>query len=191
MFDFDKILELDKILLRPIEESDFEEMRELTKNPDIWYYFTSDLSIPSALKTWIDTAIEARISKTRLAFTIIDKESGNIVGSSSLGSFSERDKRIEIGWTWIGEPYQGKGYNKLGKYALLKYAFEECGAERVEIKTDYLNMPARQAVAKIGFVEEGVLRSHTQVINNRRRDSIFYGILRSEWDAVKKKNGWI
>jgi len=60
--------------------------------------------------------------------------------------------------------------------------------QRVEIKTDVLNIPARKAVAKIGMVEEGVLRSHTQMIRNRRRDSIFYSLLKSEWKGVKEKN---
>jgi len=60
--------------------------------------------------------------------------------------------------------------------------------QRVEIKTDVLNMAARKAVAKIGMVEEGILRSHTQMIRNRRRDSIFYSLLKSEWEGVKEKN---
>jgi len=60
--------------------------------------------------------------------------------------------------------------------------------QRVEIKTDALNKYARNAVAKIGMVEEGTLRSHTQLIRNRRRDTIFYGLLSNEWEEVKKKN---
>ena len=72
-----------------------------------------------------------------------------------------------------------------------KYCFEECEAVRVEFKTDVLNLPARKALKKIGIVEEGVLRSHTQMIRNRRRDTIFYSVLASEWDLMKSKNNWI
>jgi len=62
--------------------------------------------------------------------------------------------------------------------------------ERVEFKTDVLNMPARKALLKFGAKEEGVLRSHTLMNHNRRRDTIYYSVLKSEWNAIKIKNNW-
>jgi RimJ/RimL family protein N-acetyltransferase len=56
----------------------------------------------------------------------------------------------------------------------------------VEIKTDVLNQRARKALLKIGMYEEGVLRSHQQMHSNRRRDTIYYSIIRDEWVNVKK-----
>jgi RimJ/RimL family protein N-acetyltransferase len=41
---------------------------------------------------------------------------------------------------------------------LLKYCFEELECQRVEFKTDVLNKPARNALKRIGAVEEGVLK---------------------------------
>ena len=52
---------------------------------------------------------------------------------------------------------------------------------KIEFKTDVLNIPARKGMQKVGLVEEGVLRSHTLMTNNRRRDTIYYSILRKEW----------
>jgi RimJ/RimL family protein N-acetyltransferase len=57
---------------------------------------------------------------------------------------------------------------------------------RVELKTDVLNLRARQAMRKVGCVEEGVLRSHTLMHGGRRRDTIYYSILASEWARVKE-----
>jgi RimJ/RimL family protein N-acetyltransferase len=62
--------------------------------------------------------------------------------------------------------------------------------ERVELKTDILNMPARRALLRIGAKEEGVLRSHMLMTHNRRRDTIYYSILKSEWNEIKLKNSW-
>ena len=129
-------------------------------------------------------------NKKRLAFSIIDKQTNSLVGSTSIGNISERDKRVEIGWTWLGREFQGKGINDQAKYMLLKYCFEELHCERVEFKTDILNVPARNALKRIGAVEEGVLRSHTLMTNNRRRDTIYYSILRQEWENIKTKNNW-
>jgi RimJ/RimL family protein N-acetyltransferase len=46
-----------------------------------------------------------------------------------------------------------------------------------------LNLPARQALLRLGATEEGVLRSHTLMTQGRRRDSIYYSFLRGEWPA--------
>ena len=67
----------------------------------------------------------------------------------------------------------------------MQYLFEACGFERVELKTDVLNVPARKAMLKLGLVEEGILRSHTQMIHNRRRDTICYSLLGKNGTAEK------
>jgi RimJ/RimL family protein N-acetyltransferase len=48
----------------------------------------------------------------------------------------------------------------------------------VEIKTDNLNERSKTALKKIGAKEEGVLRSHMLMHDNRRRDSIYFSISR-------------
>ena len=79
----------------------------------------------------------------------------------------------------------GTGVNHHAKFALLSFAFEAMKMERVEIKTDNLNERAKMALVKIGMKAEGVLRSHMQMHSNRRRDSIYYSMLREEWETVK------
>jgi RimJ/RimL family protein N-acetyltransferase len=74
---------------------------------------------------------------------------------------------------------------------MFQYCFEELDFVRVECKTDVLNIPARNALTRMNMTEEGILRSHTLMTNNRRRDTIFYSILQSEWSEVKAKNKWI
>ena len=59
------------------------------------------------------------------------------------------------------------------------------GAERVEFKTDVLNAQARAGLRNIGAFEEGVMRSFNPMPEGRRRDAIFYSVLRAEWPSVK------
>jgi len=190
MLDFKLILQTDEVILRPMISDDFNSFENLTKDKSMWIYFTSDLSDRADLHYWIDTALSDMENKTRLAFTIIEKSSDSPVGSTSFGNISFRDRRIEIGWTWISREFQGKGVNSQIKYLMLKYAFETLDFERVEIKTDVLNIPARKALLRIGAKEEGVLRSHTLMTHGRRRDTIYYSILRSEWESIKIRNNW-
>lgn len=178
-------LETPRVLLRLIQPDDFNEFSKITKDPVIWKYFTFNLADDDQLKNWIKDALQARESAIRMPFTIIDKDINKITGSTSYGNISFYDKRLEIGWSWLGTEYMGTGVNHHAKFALLSHAFEALGIERVEIKTDNMNERAKAALRKIGMQEEGVLRSHMQMWNDRRRDSIYYSIIKEEWEAVK------
>jgi RimJ/RimL family protein N-acetyltransferase len=112
---------------------------------------------------------------------VIDKQSGKLLGSTGFGNYFPRDQRIEIGWTWLGKAFQGKGINAQMKSLMLQYAFDALGMLRVEFKTDVLNLAARHALLRLGATEEGVLRSHTLMTQGRRRDTIYYSFLRGEW----------
>ena len=179
------ILETEKVLLRPLQLSDISSFIQLTKDSSLWKYFTFLLDDGAELERWVNIAITEREEGKRLPFTIIEKSTGKICGSSSFGSISYYDKRIEIGWSWLAKQYQGTGINFHAKFSFLSYAFDVLDWERVEIKTDNLNERAKQGLRKIGAKEEGVLRSHMQMPLNRRRDSIYFSILKKEWPAVK------
>src|SRR5258708_1671724 len=56
---------------------------------------------------------------------------------------------------------------------------------RVELKTDALNQRSRDAIRRIGAVEEGTLRRHTVTWSGRIRDTVYFSILDSEWPRVK------
>ena len=174
----DLVLENEKVLLRPLSRQDFPLLQELTTDSDQWIYFTQDLSIPEEFEKWA----AGHFNEDRLQLVVVEKSSGKIAGSTAFGSFSPRDQRLEIGWTWLGKAFQGTGINSEMKKLMLDYCFHQLRLKRVEIKTDVLNIPARKALQKIGAVEEGILRSHTQMTRNRRRDTIYYSFLEGEWN---------
>lgn len=178
-------LETDKVLLRPLQHLDLAAFATITNDPSLWNYFTLLLDDPAQLQKWVEIALKEREEGKRIPFTIIEKSTGKICGSSSFGNISYFDKRIEIGWSWLGRQFQGTGINFHAKFSLLSYAFDVLNWERVEIKTDNLNERSKQALRKIGATEEGVLRSHMQMPNNRRRDSVYFSFIRKDWEPIK------
>ncbi len=190
MINFEITLQNERILLRPTLKSDLGLFEKLTRSKGMWLYFTHDLSENAELKLWFSEAMKGKEMKMRLPFTLVEKTNNKVIGATSFGNISMRDKRIEIGWTWIGPEFWGQGMNQQAKYLLLKYCFEELGFERVEFKTDVLNTYARNALLRMNITEEGILRSHTLMTNGRRRDTIYYSVLKSEWDEMKIKNNW-
>ena len=180
------ILQTSQVLLRPLVESDMSAYHALAQDEGMWQYFSLNLADMDQLRQWMNAAFHEREMNTRRPFTIIDKSSGSITGSTSMGNISIHDLRLEIGWSWLGKAYRGTQLNRHAKFAMMHYAFDSLNFERVEFKTDVLNERARKGLQKIGGTEEGVLRSHMTMWNNRRRDSIYYSVLKSEWPEVKK-----
>ncbi|MBC6491941.1 GNAT family N-acetyltransferase [Flavihumibacter stibioxidans] len=186
-----------RVLLRNMLESDLEGFRQLTGDPNMWNWFTRRLDETGQLEAWVKEALVQQEGKLRFPITVIDLgaanhgwsgdsgESGVVAGSSSFGNISFHDKRIEIGWTWYGNDFRGTGINLHCKYLMLQYAFEVMAFERVEFKTDALNSRSRAALRKIGAREEGILRSHMLMPGNRRRDSVYFSVLKEEWPEVK------
>ncbi len=182
MIPLDLTLETDKVLLRPIEDNDYESFFALSSADEkMWKYFSLNLADPVQLKKWMQLASTDKAANTRRPFTIIDKASGTIAGSMSMGNISLHDLRLEIGWSWLGTAFRGTDINRHSKFAMMRYAFDELKFERVEFKTDVENARARSGLEKIGGVQEGILRSHMTMWNNRRRDSIIYSVIKKEW----------
>ena len=187
MIPVDLKLETSRAILRPIAEEDYNDFLRLARqDEDMWEYFSLNLGDEKQLRKWMDMAFADRSANTRRPFTIIDKLNGQIAGSSSLGNISMYDLRGEIGWSWLGKDYRSSGLNRHAKFAMMRYAFEEMKFERVEFKTDVLNARARKGLQNVGGTEEGVLRSHMTMWNNRRRSSIYYSVLKDEWPKLKK-----
>lgn len=185
LFAQDLQLQNDVVLLRPITLSDIDEYRKIAFDDAIWKYFVTNVGTEGDLEAFVREAVNARADRSRLPFTCIHRGTGQVAGGTAYLNISFKDKRLEIGWSWLAPAFQRSGINRNNKFLLMKYAFETLGFERVEFKTDVLNQQARKGLKGIGAVEEGVLRSHTLMPFGRRRDTIYYSVLKNEWPEVK------
>jgi RimJ/RimL family protein N-acetyltransferase len=187
MIPADLTLETKRVVLRPLSVDDYATFLKLAKEDfDMWYYFSLHLGDEKQLQRWFEIAFADKAANTRRPFTIIDKQTGQIAGSSSLGNISMHDLRAEIGWSWLGKDFRSTGINKHAKYAMMRYAFDKLNFERIEFKTDVMNERARKGLRNAGGIEEGILRNHMTMWNNRRRTSIYYSVLKDEWAGLKE-----
>jgi RimJ/RimL family protein N-acetyltransferase len=190
VFQFSKnlVLENERVKLFPIELAHFENLiPAATADEKLTQYSPFSIATPENLKQFIQNCLVDRRNEIRYAFAIFDKQTQQLAGSTSFGNISNKDQRLEIGWTWLGPDFQKTGLNVHCKYLLLKFAFEELGFERVEFRTDERNLKSRTAIEKIGGTFEGVLRSHTLMLDGFRRSTVYYSILKEEWPKVKLK----
>ena len=182
------ILEDDAVLLRPLEESDVENLLEFSINePETWKYSLIQVDGKENLTNYIQLALKAREKKTEYPFIVFDKKSGKYAGSTRFYDINLAFKTLQLGYTWYGKEFRGTGLNKHCKFLLLQFAFETLGMDRVEFRADNNNQRSIAAMKSIGCKVEGVLRNHMPTYNSdARRDSIILSILRQEWfDEVK------
>jgi RimJ/RimL family protein N-acetyltransferase len=178
-------LENEHVLLTPIEPGDRAALHDIAMDPSIWRYFITMIETEDDFDAFFTATVDDLAAGRRVPYVITDKSTGKVAGSMSVMSMAEHDLRLEIGWSWLGRDFQGKGINRWAKYLLMELAFDKLGAERVEFKTDELNVQARHALRNIGATEEGTLRSFNPMPDGRRRDAVFYSVLRAEWPSVR------
>ena len=101
---------------------------------------------------------------------------GELIGSTSYLDPVPEHKRVEIGWTWYRPDQWATAVNPECKLLLLAHAFDTLGLNRVSFVTDLRNERSQAAIAKLGAIREGVLRSHAITRNGRVRDSVLFAI---------------
>jgi RimJ/RimL family protein N-acetyltransferase len=180
-------LQNQKVILRPLQQSDEELLWPVAQEKALWIYGLKDLSIRENLNQYIKAALKDREDGICAVWIIIDPVSGKVAGCTRLAEISWKDERGQIGWTWIGKEFQGSGLNKAMKYEILKYGFETLGLNRIELKADERNVQSRKAILKLGATEEGTLRQHMKIADGFIRNTVFYSILKSEWPEIKAK----
>ena len=189
-FSQNTILEDDFVLLRPLQESDLENLLEISLNePETWKYSLVGADGKENLENYIQIALKARENKTEFPFIVFDKKSGKYAGSTRFYDINLGFKTLQLGYTWYGKNFRGTGLNKHCKFLLLQFAFENLGMERVEFRADNNNKRSIAAMKSIGCKVEGVLRNHMPTSGSDvRRDSIVLSILRNEWFEEVKEN---
>jgi RimJ/RimL family protein N-acetyltransferase len=180
-------LENEHVLLRPVSEADREPLRAIALDPQIWRYFVMRVSTDAEFDAFFDLGLADAQAGRRVVYVITDKRTDRVAGSMSFCNIAEPDGRLEIGWSWLGRDFQGAGLNRWAKFLMLRHAFERLGAERVEFKTDALNVQARHGLCNIGAREEGTLRSFNPMPDGRRRDAVYYSVLLAEWADVRSQ----
>jgi len=178
-------LENERVLLRPFLESDINDLEKISYTDGLWEY-GSKVKSRKDLEKYVEFCLMQRSLHNLYPFSIFDKQKNALAGVTMFGGIDFPNKRLEIGWTWIGLSYQGTGLNKATKLVLLKYAFDKLGMRRVEFKIDNKNIKSQRAVEKLGAIKEGLLRNYIIQSYGNSTGTFVYSIIDDDW--IKLKN---
>jgi N-acetyltransferase len=136
---------------------------------------------------YVQNALGSQAAGTALPFAIVLQATGEIVGTTRYHSIVREHRRVEIGFTWIGLPWQRSPVNTEAKYLLLTHAFEHAHCRRVEFKADSQNERSCQALLRLGATREGTLRQYMWSPHKGARDVAIFSIVDAEWPQVKAR----
>jgi len=175
------------VRLEPLSLDHVEGLARAGLDPELWRWIPTPVRTAAGMRVYVEIALGERTRGVSLPFAIIDRPSGETIGSTRYGNIVPAHHRLEIGWTWYTAAHQRTAANTEAKLLLLTHAFEALGAMRVEFKTDALNVKSRTALARIGAVEEGTFRKHVRAASGRIRDTVYFSIIDTEWPTVKAR----
>jgi RimJ/RimL family protein N-acetyltransferase len=180
------------VRLEPLAMAHADALWAVGNDPELWRFTITRVDSPEAMRDYVATALAEQEAGIALPFVTLEAPTGRVIGSTRFHTISPQDRRVEIGWTWLGRSWQRTAANTEAKYLMLRHAFETWGCVRVELKTSRLNERSRAAIRRIGGVEEGILRRHRRNADGTWRDTVYYSILDDEWPAVKQRlESWL
>jgi RimJ/RimL family protein N-acetyltransferase len=142
---------------------------------------------PEQVREGIESALRQQASGVTLPFATVEKSSGRVVGGTRFLHITPEHRRLEIGSTWIAQPWRRTAINTEAKFLMLEHAFERLGCVRVEFMADALNEISRRAILRLGAKEEGTFRNYIVRTDGEIHDAVFYSIIESEWPAVRER----
>jgi RimJ/RimL family protein N-acetyltransferase len=171
--------------LQPLQKEHAAQLLQAAADGELWKMKVTVIPGPDTVAQYIATALEGRANQTVMPFVIVRRDTGQIVGSTRFWKIDLANRKMEIGHTWLGSSIQRSGINTEAKLLLLTHAFEALQAIRVQFTTDELNEKSRAAILRIGAKQEGIVRHERIMPDGRKRNSVRFSIIDTEWDEVK------
>ena len=142
----------ERLMLRPWDEKDAEDLFEYAKDPDIGPIagWPPHKSIEESLN------VIQNVLNSKECYAICEKENGKAIGSMALKlngdtDMTERDDECELGY-WIGKPFWGRGYVPEAAKEIIRHGFEDLGMSTIWCGYYDGNSKSKRVQEKVGFI---------------------------------------
>ncbi|MDQ7968292.1 MAG: GNAT family protein [Oxalicibacterium faecigallinarum] len=177
----------DTVELQPLKGMHAETLLDAAADGELWNLKVTVVPGPTTVDQYIERALNGRAEGSMMPFVIVRRDTGAVIGSTRFWKIDPINRSMEIGHTWLARSAQRTHINTECKLLLLTHAFEQMQATRVQFMTDELNTASRNAILRIGALQEGIIRHERIMPDGRIRNSVLYSIIETEWPQVKEK----
>ncbi|MFJ4029122.1 GNAT family N-acetyltransferase [Paenarthrobacter sp. NPDC089989] len=173
------------VTLEPLRMDHHDGLVDAARDGELWTLWYTSVPTPEGMAAEIERRLALQEAGSMLPFATRLKSTGKLIGMTTYMNVDPVLPRVEIGSTWNAASAHGTGTNPDSKLLLLRHAFETLGCPAVEFRTHWLNQQSRDAIARLGAKQDGVLRNHTRSADGALRDTVVFSILEHEWPAVR------
>ena len=180
-------IETERLILRRFRPSDAEDMfRNWANDPEVTRYLSwsphgNVENTKRLLQEWDASYADVKV----YIWAIVPKSYGKVIGSIGLLGVNDASQKCEAGYC-MSKAYWRQGIMPEALTAVLRYAFEQCGFNRVQAIHDVRNPASGRVMEKGGMQSEGVLRQYH--VNNRGdefADCRMWAILKEDWGKAR------
>ncbi|MGH8820171.1 MAG: GNAT family N-acetyltransferase [Rhodoferax sp.] len=176
-----------RIELRPLRVDDARELVLAAADGALWNLPFTVVPSAETVDDYIRATLEGQRAGTVIPFVTCLRETHQVIGSTRLWKLDRKNRKLEIGSTWLSASWQRTFVNTEAKYLMLRFAFEALSCVRVQFTTDETNPKSRAAILRLGAKEEGIIRHERIMPDGRKRNSVRYSIIDDEWPAVRQQ----
>jgi N-acetyltransferase len=172
-FNTQPILENEKVNLYPLQEKDFEALYSVASDPKIWeQHPNKDRWKKDVFRIFFEGAMQSKG-----AFKIVDKATGNVIGSTRIYDYNEQENSIFIGYTFYATSYWGKGINHSVKALMLDYLFQFVSHVYFQIGAE--NIRSQIAICRLGAKK--IAEQEVAYFGESPKLNFVYRIEKEEW----------
>ncbi|MBO9694266.1 GNAT family N-acetyltransferase [Chryseobacterium sp.] len=172
-FSVQPVLENEEFQLIPLQQGDFESLYEVASDPEVWeQHPNKDRYKKEVFENFFKGAMESKG-----AFKIIEKVTGDVLGSTRYYDFDEKDSHIFIGYTFYGTKSWGKGINPQIKKLMLDYIFQF--VDKVHFHVGKENFRSQRAMEKLGGKK--IAEEEVAYFAEPTRTNFVYEIKKEDW----------
>ena len=181
----DMMLETERLILRPWEESDAEDLYRYASNPEVgpiagWPVHTSVENSREIIR---------EVLSAPETYAVVLREEGHAVGSIGLmlgkaSNIGIPDTEGEIGY-WIGVPFWGRGLIPEATREVMRHGFEDLGLARLWCGYFDGNEKSKRVQEKCGFRYHHTAEDVPCQIDGLLRTEHITCITREEWEEAR------
>lgn len=180
-----RMLHGSRVSLLPLESCHRDAVLNAAADGRLWDMVETIVPGPDTIDAYIARALAERDAGRSIPFAT--SVAGVIVGTTRLCNIDRQHKKLEIGNTFVAKSWQRTFVNSETNLLLLTHVFEDMGFVRVQYSTDERNAVSRKTIVRLGATEEGVVRNDYIMPDGRKRNSIHYSIIDSEWPTARER----
>ena len=166
-------LENENVILHPLQDKDFDDLYAVASDPKIWeQHPNKDRCKIEVFKVFFEGAMQSKG-----AFKIVNKASGNVMGSTRFYDHNQEENSISIGYTFYGREYWGKGFNHSVKSLMLDYIFQFVSKVHFHIGAE--NIRSQIAIGRLGTTK--IDEQEIAYFGEQAKLNYIYCLTKEEW----------